>query len=302
MLKGATSFILATTAVAGTAYYLLGGRPSRKKSKKVILPRELASIYQIDKRIGCGVSAKVYKAHNRKYGDPVAIKMINKETFGKYNLKAIETLCNEVTLLRKISHPGVVQLLDFAETETHLFIVMEFMDGGELYERLCHRPYTNGEAKVIIKKLAATLKYIHAAGVMHRDIKPSNILLKSHESHTDVKLCDLGVSTRLSFKKDGSLRRAETCCGSSGYAAPEVEHGDCEYDFSADMWSLGAVLHVLTTRKLATANSEDGLALHRFASLNPSCADLIRNLLQKDPQKRLTAEQVLCHPWLIRDD
>jgi calcium/calmodulin-dependent protein kinase I len=151
-------------------------------------------------------------------------------------------LAVEVKAMQMLNgHPNFVTLYDFFDEETHFYLVLELITGGELFDRICEKErYTEREARACIVQLAAAIQFAHARGVVHRDLKPENILLKSRNNDTSIKLADLGFAKVLSSPTDTMT----TPCGTPGYVAPEVLMGRA-YTASCDIWSLGVIFYIL---------------------------------------------------------
>lgn len=151
-------------------------------------------------------------------------------------------LAVEVRAMQMLNgHPNFVQLYDFFDEDTHFYLVMELITGGELFDRICEKErYTEREARACIMQLAAAIQYAHSRGVVHRDLKPENILLKSRNDDTSIKLADLGFAKVLSNPNDSMT----TPCGTPGYVAPEVIAGR-PYSAACDIWSLGVIFYIL---------------------------------------------------------
>ena len=212
--------------------------------------------------LGRGAFAVVKKVRHRETGLEYAMKVMDKRKVmrgamggqaGKLAEAAHEALKNKVLsearLLKSIDHPGVIRFHKIFETEVHLCLVMELVEGGELFDHLLeHGPFAEADARCIMRQLLTALKYLHGRGIVHRDLKPENILLRRQDSVCalpQVKIADFGLAKLVG--RDGA-NRAATFCGTPQYFAPEVlesRNSRAGYDSACDMWSVGVVMYVL---------------------------------------------------------
>jgi len=248
--------------------------------------------------LGQGYFAVVKVGIDRKTGDRVAVKMVNKSLVEKE-----ETLANEIDILGSIDHPNVVNMKAIFDTEDILFIVMELMEGGELYEEIVKRKtFTEADAAELVRQLCEALQYLHARGIVHRDLKLENLLLKKKES-LEIKLADFGLS------KLYSGQALQTACGTPFYVAPDVLLG-AGYGPEVDMWSVGVLLYVLLSGRLPFAADSDAELFRliiagnlvwktpQFDTVSAEAKDLILKLINVDSEGRWSAKQVLEHPWV----
>lgn len=265
----------------------------------------LATHYLLDENhvLGKGNFSIVYLGEHLESHTRVAIKKIVK--LGVKNKP--EMLKNEVDILKKLEHPYIIKLYDIFETETELYLVMELVTGGELFDRIVEREqYSESDAKAVMRQLLSAIKYFHELGVVHRDLKPENLLLENERDDTNIKVTDFGLS-RIFLERDAP-EMMKTACGTPGYVAPEVL--DCKgYDKEVDMWSAGVILYILlcgyppffseTEPELFELIMKVKYEFHPkyWGHISDDAKDLISRLLLKDPKKRLTAVQALEHPW-----
>jgi len=264
--------------------------------------------YDKTKVLGHGAFAVVYKGFNTSSPSQcVAVKCISK----KQNAKSKVLSAEEIKILKEVQHQNVVQFLDFKETDTHMYMVMEFCNGGDLAEYLRDKgAMVESTLQLFVKQMAQALLAIHEKGVMHRDLKPGNILL-CHNSALSViqprdiklKIADFGFARFLNEED-----MAATLCGSPIYMAPEVLMG-LQYDARVDLWSLGTIIYQCYTGK-APFKANNPYHLRTFYEKSPtlqpmipqSCSlelkDLILQLLQKNPDNRITFENLVKHKFL----
>jgi len=248
--------------------------------------------------LGQGYFAVVKVGILKVTGDKVAIKFVNKKLVEKP-----ENLKTETSLLQMVDHPNIVKLIDICDTKDTLFIIMELMEGGELYDEIVKRKhFTEKDASFIMYQLFLALEYLHKKGIVHRDLKLENLLIKKHGS-LEIKLADFGLS------KVYTGEALQTACGTPYYVAPEILNGE-GYDHKIDTWAAGVLLYVLLSGRLPFSGDSD-VELFRailetelvwkkpqFDTVSPEAKDLITKLITKDPSKRFDATQSLQHVFL----
>eukprot|EP01103_Thecamoeba_quadrilineata_P010526 TRINITY_DN229_c0_g1_i1.p1 TRINITY_DN229_c0_g1~~TRINITY_DN229_c0_g1_i1.p1 ORF type:complete len:795 (+),score=201.82 TRINITY_DN229_c0_g1_i1:271-2385(+) len=193
------------------------------------------------------------------------------------------------------------------ETKTHLFLVMEYVEGGELFDRIIERGcFSEKDAANIIRQILEAVKYLHTLGIVHRDLKPENVLCATKEA-LDVKIADFGLSKILDNDNKQVL---QTCCGTPSYAAPELLL--CEgYAEPVDIWAVGVILYTLLSGCLPFFGETHTELFERilagafsfpdpeWTNISESAKSLVTALLTANPKKRLTAEKALKHPWIL---
>ncbi|KAF9578971.1 hypothetical protein BGW38_004971, partial [Lunasporangiospora selenospora] len=236
-------------------------------------------------------------ARHRKTNEQVAIKIIPKAALA--NRAAVHRgIEREIAIMKLINHPHVIRLYDVYETEQELFLVMEYVSGGELFEYLVNKGRLNEtEALRFFQQIIVGLAFCHKRKICHRDLKPENLLL---DDQLNVKIADFGMA---SLQKSGRL--LETSCGSPHYASPEVVTG-LKYDgSSSDIWSCGIILYALLTGHLPFDDENIRQLLSKVKSgkfymptdISPGARDLISRMLTVNPKRRITMQAVLAHPW-----
>lgn len=268
-------------------------------------PKKIRDYYAVDTEqlIGEGAFAQVFYGQRLADSGDVAIKVIDKRNVGT----RISSIRSEIELLLAVDFPYIVQCHDVYEDEHKVYLVMDLLEGGDLYQRITEQ-YPSGmserQAAVLIKKLCLTVQYLHANGIIHRDLKPENILFVDEYDDTDVRLTDFGLA-RL-YDDEMVIR---TMAGSPTYVAPEIL-SQRTYTPAVDMWSLGVITYVTVSCKAPF--SEDTIVslsekivsgvyempAEPFAQLSEACKAFIRSLLVVDPTERATAGAALAHPWL----
>ncbi|KAI9016720.1 kinase-like domain-containing protein [Hyaloraphidium curvatum] len=276
------------------------------------LPRRFTKIthgaYKVGRKLGEGQLAVVREAVNIETGLPFALKILPID-----NIRGREhRVKTEIDVLRKISlgHPNVIQLYDCFTDHKNLFLVTDLCTGGDLWERVRSMgPYTEDQARDILRVVAQAVKYLHEAGVVHRDIKAENILFRGSDT-TDpgnVVIADFGLSRLFS---DGTGEGMRTMCGTPGWMAPEVVTGSGEYGKEVDLWGVGVLAYFLLSAHMPFESDNHltetmNVALGRydlpdglFGHVSDLAKDFIRRLLVVAPALRMTADGALAHPFL----
>eukprot|EP01100_Stratorugosa_tubuloviscum_P009881 TRINITY_DN4178_c0_g1_i2.p1 TRINITY_DN4178_c0_g1~~TRINITY_DN4178_c0_g1_i2.p1 ORF type:complete len:459 (+),score=197.97 TRINITY_DN4178_c0_g1_i2:175-1551(+) len=213
-----------------------------------------------------------------------------------------EKIKREIQVLKLFRHPHIIKLYEVIETPTDIFMVMEFVSGGELFEFIVNNGrISENEARRFFQQIIAGVEYCHKHMVVHRDLKPENLLL---DSNANVKIADFGLSNMM---RDGDFLK--TSCGSPNYAAPEVISGQLYAGPEVDVWSCGVILFALVCARLPFDDEyipnlfkkirEGVYVVPDFVS--PECKDLIASMLVVDPLKRTTIEEIRDHPWFKKN-
>jgi hypothetical protein len=260
--------------------------------------------YVILNTLGVGTFGVVKLAEHQPTGLQVAVKIINKQRMNQMNMT--EKLSREVNILRLMSHPHVIRVFELLDTPTEIFMVCEYVPGGELFDYIVHKVrLREAEARRIFQQIISAVEYCHLHFCAHRDIKPENILLTTGSSagssgEVSIKLADLGLSNKM---RDGEFLK--TSCGSPNYAAPEIVSGRFYSGPEIDVWSCGVVLYALLAGSLPF-DDENVQNLFRKIKhgnftlpghITPDAKDLIVQMLVVDPSKRLTIPMIRKHKW-----
>lgn len=253
--------------------------------------------YKYGKIIGQGAFGKVNIGLHVATGRLVAIKSFKLNNTEIASIK--RKLHLETQLMRSIYHKNVVRIYETFETEKYLMIVLEYVGGGDLLSFLKKRTKVNETiCRFLFKQLIEGLKYMHSQGVIHRDIKLDNILI---DIDSTIKLCDLGVSKMI---RPGEVMNEH--CGTPAYIAPEIVIGEGYTGFGADIWSSGVVLYALLSGTVpfkASNMSELNQMIMigdypELTDISKEASDLISKMLEVDPKKRITTDEILKHPFL----
>ncbi|KAK6133523.1 hypothetical protein DH2020_032737 [Rehmannia glutinosa] len=194
--------------------------------------------YEIGKLLGQGTFAKVHHARNLKTGQSVAIKIIDKEKIMRVGL--IDQIKREISVMRLVKHPNVVQLHEVMASKSKIYFAMEYVRGGELFTKVAKGRLKEDAARKYFQQLIAAVDFCHSRGVYHRDLKPENLLL---DEFGNLKVSDFGLSALLDSKRQDGL--LHTTCGTPAYVAPEVINKRGYDGEKADIWSCGVILFVL---------------------------------------------------------
>ena len=263
-------------------------------------PRSDINFYLYGRQIGHGAFGKVNIALHIASGRLVAIKIFSKKNLK--NTRAKQKIKNEIEMLSHFHHPFINQILDNFETDTHIFIIMEYVCGDLLGFIRKRGKLSESVSKLIFKQLIEGLKYIHKKKVVHRDIKLDNILI---DLTNTIKICDFGVSRY--YTKDELMFEH---CGTPAYISPEIFENKGYKGTGCDIWSAGVTLYyMLGGVQPFKANSikelEKNIKKGDFKPLEEVSSEannLIKGMLQVNPKKRLTVDEILNHPWLSKVD
>ncbi|XP_029459249.1 ribosomal protein S6 kinase alpha-3 isoform X1 [Rhinatrema bivittatum] len=246
-------------------------------------------------------------------------RCIHKATNMEYAVKIIDKSKRDPTeeieiLLRYGQHPNIITLRDVYDDGKYVYLVTELMKGGELLDKILRQKFfSEREASAVLHTITKTVEYLHTQGVVHRDLKPSNILYVDESGNPEsIRICDFGFAKQLRAE-NGLLM---TPCYTANFVAPEVLKRQ-GYDAACDIWSLGVLLYTMLTGYTPFANGPDDtpeeilarIGSGKFSltggywnSVSDTAKDLVSKMLHVDPHQRLTAAQVLRHPWIVLCD
>uniref|UniRef100_A0A8C6ZZK9 Serine/threonine-protein kinase DCLK1 n=1 Tax=Nothoprocta perdicaria TaxID=30464 RepID=A0A8C6ZZK9_NOTPE len=271
------------------------------------VPASIAERYKVGRTIGDGNFAIVKECIERSTGREYALKIIKKSKCrGKEHM-----IQNEVSILRRVKHPNIVLLIEEMDMPTELYLVMELVKGGDLFDAITStNKYTERDASGMLYNLASAIKYLHSLNIVHRDIKPENLLVYEHQDGSkSLKLGDFGLATIV----DGPLY---TVCGTPTYVAPEII-AETGYGLKVDIWAAGVITYILLCgfppfRGYGSGDDQEVLfdqilmgqvdfPSPYWDNVSDSAKELITMMLQVDVDLRFSALQVLEHPW-VNDD
>lgn len=292
-----------------TVYIFMSTTASESKN----LPPELKNKYAVSCKLGSGACGEVKMVFNKIGCQKFAMKTVMKIggiTNGqKHPLNDPEKIMNEVKILKALKHPCVIRMEEIVDTPKAVYIVLELMEGGELFERIKSRGrLLEKHAKVIFYQVILAVSYLHDCGITHRDLKPENILLASSSDITLAKVSDFGLS-----KLVDAQTMMKTFCGTPMYVAPEILStiGRGSYTNQVDVWSLGVILYACLSGSVPFNCQDKNMSLQdqitsgyysfpssKFGPITSKATDLIKRMMTVNPKKRITIKQVLLHPWL----
>nr|DBA24772.1 TPA: hypothetical protein GDO54_012384 [Pyxicephalus adspersus] len=288
-----------------------GGLP-RKEDEKAVSSNSSPSCiknyvdmqknYEIGRNIGDGNFAVVKECRLRKTNEEYAMKIIDKaKLIGKEDI-----VKNEVSIITMLSHPNIVKLIDNFETDNEIYLILEYIKGGDLFDAITESiKFTEHDAALMMTDMCKALVYIHSKNIVHRDLKPENLLVQQNpDGSATLKLADFGLAVYVT-------EPIFTVCGTPTYVAPEIlsEKG---YGLEVDMWATGVILYILLSGfppfRSPERNHEELFQIiqrgeYEFLSpywdnISEEAKDLISRLLALNPKKRFTARCVLQHNWI----
>ncbi|CAI8613994.1 unnamed protein product [Vicia faba] len=266
--------------------------------------REIEVRYELGRELGRGEFGVTYLCTDKETGEELACKSISKKKLR--TAIDIEDVRREVEIMKHMpKHGNIVTLKDTYEDDNAVHLVMELCEGGELFDRIVARGhYTERAAAAVTKTIVEVVQMCHKHGVMHRDLKPENFLFANKKETAALKAIDFGLSV---FFKPGE--KFNEIVGSPYYMAPEVLKRN--YGPEVDIWSAGVILYILlcgvppfwaeTEQGVAQAIIRSVVDFKRdpWPKVSDNAKDLVKKMLNPDPKRRLTAQEVLDHPWLI---
>lgn len=258
----------------------------------------LMNKYELGRLLGQGTFAKVYHGRNLKTGQSVAIKIVDKEKILRVGL--IDQIKREISVMRLVRHPNIVQLYEVMASKTKIYFAMEYVRGGELFNKVAKGKLREEVARKYFQQLVDAVEFCHSRGVYHRDLKPENLLL---DENGDLKISDFGLSAlQESTRQDGLLH---TTCGTPAYVAPEVINKRGYDGAKADIWSCGVVLFVLLAGYLPFYDSNlmelyKKITRAEFKCPNwfpPEVRKLLSRILDPNPSTRVTMAKLMENYW-----
>jgi len=282
----------------------------KKESKKVAGVSEISSlqkyndIYERKEELGRGKFGVVYQVKDKGSGHLLAAKHIRiKKAEHKQRVK------EEIGILQNLSNPHVIKFVEAFENEKELILVMEYLDGGELFERVATDDFnlTESDCCLFIRQLCRGVDYLHAKQIVHLDLKPENVVV-THKDSNSLKIIDFGLAKQIL-----PTEKVKVMCGTPEFVAPEVVNYDF-VDSSTDMWSVGVICYILLSGYSPFLGDTDTETYNNISSLqydfdepefddiSSNAKDFIKDLLKKKKQSRSTAKMCLDHPWLLEKD
>jgi len=277
--------------------------------------------WQLGRTLGKGATGRVRLAKHALTGQTAAIKIVSKKAAAMVQSASMRHMDNdstvssniqgtrtmpfgierEIVIMKLIEHPNIMSLYDIWENRGELYLVLEYVEGGELFDYVMrNRALPEAEAVRLLRQLIAGLAYCHRFNICHRDLKPENILL---DADHNIKIADFGMAA---MQPDGQY--LTTSCGSPHYAAPEIVSGKQYHGNTSDIWSVGIILYAMLNGFLPFDGRDihDTLRLVRKGeyylspNLSEEASDLIQKMLQKHPENRIAMDEIWSHPLLRR--
>jgi len=275
---------------------------TRKKKNK-----QLTSVgnYTIEETLGEGTFGKVKKGTHILTGERVAIKILEKS---KIKTEAdLTRITREIKILKRIHHVNCIRLLEVIDTPQQIFLMTEFLDGGEIFDYIVKRSrLAENEASVFLGQILDGLEYLHKNHVIHRDLKPENLLLQRQiDGSWGIKIADYGLSNT---NEENILLK--TACGSPCYAAPEMIAGKHYEGSKSDIWSLGVVLYALICGYLPFEDGDTSVLYRKILGAKYKCPrflsieaqDLLSKILDTNPSTRITIAGIRNHVWMRKHE
>jgi serine/threonine protein kinase len=268
--------------------------------------KDFNEFYKLGPQVGSGAYSVVYSGKRIADGNACAIKVIDKEGTNNEQMQA------ELEVMSRLSHPNIVNYIEIFDLPTDYYVVLEFVNGGELFDRIIElQRYSEKDAIHVMRQALEALDHLHSRNIAHRDLKPENLLLSSKEPSASIKLADFGFALECVESNLFEL------IGTPPYMAPEIVRlrspvrGMPGYGKAVDIWAMGLILYILLSGyhpfqlededemldNIETGNLE--WKGGNWALVSDDAKDLIRNMIQGDPKHRFTAKQCLQHKWMV---
>ncbi|XP_012573528.1 CBL-interacting serine/threonine-protein kinase 24 isoform X1 [Cicer arietinum] len=257
--------------------------------------------YEVGRTIGEGTFAKVKFAKDSETGKSVAIKVMAKTTILKH--KMVDQIKREISIMKIVRHPNIVRLHEVLASQNKIYIILEFVMGGELYDKIVRQgKLSENESRRYFQQLIDAVAHCHKKSVYHRDLKPENLLL---DAYGNLKVSDFGLSA-LTKQGDDLLY---TTCGTPNYVAPEVLSNQGYDGAAADVWSCGVILYVLMAGYLPFEEVDLPTLFRRINAAEFVCPfwfsagakTLIHKILDSNPKTRMKIEEIRKDPWFQKN-
>ncbi|KAM6544906.1 hypothetical protein CsatB_025642 [Cannabis sativa] len=255
--------------------------------------------YELGKTLGEGNFGKVKLAHDLKTGNLFALKILQKNRI--INLNITDQIKREIATLKLLKHPNIVRLHEVLASKTKIYMVLEYVTGGELFDRIANKgKVTEAQGRKLFQQLIDGVSYCHSKGVFHRDLKLENVLV---DAKGNIKISDFGLSALPQhFRDDGLLH---TTCGSPNYVAPEILANRGYDGATSDIWSCGVILYVILTGYLPFDDRNLAVLYQKILKgetlipkwLSPGAQNMIRKILDPNPVTRITMENIKSDEW-----
>lgn len=233
------------------------------------------------------------------------MKIIRKEDVSQ---QYVDSLLNEIDILKQLDHPAIVKLFEFYQDKLNFYLITEYIDGGELFDKISKvKTFSEMEAAIIMKQLLSAVVYCHNRKIVHRDLKPENLLLDCESKLDSIKVIDFGTS--IVFDPNTKMRHKY---GTPYYIAPEVLNR--MYDEKCDVWSCGVIMYILLCGQPPFKGKNhkeifDKIKAGKYTFSQPewkevsrSAKMLIRKMLTYNPEQRVSAEEALNNEWIVSNN
>jgi len=271
------------------------------EKKKINGKPNVEDKYEMNELLGTGAFSEVRRAKKKEDGENFAIKVIRKKNL-KDSVKGIE---NEIKVLNRLDHENIVKLVETFESPKCVYLVMELVTGGELFDRIVEKgSYSEKDAADVVRQVLEATAYMHEQGVVHRDLKPENLLYYSSSEDSRIVVTDFGLSKLV---ESGPL---VTSCGTPGYLAPEVLSRK-SYGAEVDAWSIGIITYILlcgyppfydeNIQKLLIQIVKGEVMFDPpfWDEISAEAKHFVRSLICVNVEDRLSCHSALQHPWII---
>ncbi|ERN03738.1 hypothetical protein AMTRI_Chr05g65760 [Amborella trichopoda] len=257
--------------------------------------------YEVGRTIGEGTFAKVKFAQNTETGENVAMKVMAKSTILRH--KMVDQIKREISIMKLVRHPNIIRLREVLASRTKIYIILEFITGGELFDKIVDQcKLSERESRRYFQQLIDAVDYCHSKGVFHRDLKPENLLL---DAQGNLKISDFGLSA---LPQQG-VDLLHTTCGTPNYVAPEVLSHNGYNGAAADVWSCGVILYVLMAGYRPFDETDLANLYRKINVADFSCPSwfsagarsLIHRILDPDPESRITIQAIRNDPWFRKN-
>lgn len=259
---------------------------------------KLSDDYKIIKKLGSGAFSEVFLIQDKVKDILDCVKVIDKKSLSNYEG---EDIMNEIQTLAEMDHPNIMKIKGYYQTSNHLYIISEYLSGGELFDRIIKaKKFTEEIAAGLMEQILSAVSYLHKHNIIHRDLKPENICFESQHPDSLIKIIDFGTS-----KKVLAAEKLRSKLGTAYYIAPEVLAGG--YDMKCDVWSCGIILYVFlfgnapfnarTDEEIFSKIKTGKFKFPETTNVSQSAKDLITWMLTMSPEARPTADQCLKHEW-----
>lgn len=268
-------------------------------------------VYSIGEELGRGGFSTVRRVKNRITGEDYAAKVM---CTGRMSDRERAKVQEEIRICCQLRHPNIVQLHETVCDRSTLYMVFEYLSGGELFDDIVAREfYTESHASRYMGQVLESVRYCHSIGIVHRDLKPENLILASSKPGAPLKLVDFGLAIEMKSCDGPQGESRYGISGSPGYVAPEVLKDEM-YGKPVDVWACGVILYIMLAGFLPFWDDDNDVLFQRIKggdysfpspewdTLTADCKDLVGKMLTVEPHARVTVQQALSHPWIRHSD